>query len=194
MVRIFKMVIIISISIVFSAKAQENDTIVGDYKKDIQKDNYYSYYVKKETAPAITDWLRHREAVPIITSEIESLGYKVENHKLYETEEGKQIVLDVYLPEQNLGILFNEGHAYPVKETQRSIKIYRLYRYESSGNLVCDIFKTFPDNILVLQETWYWYQYMKDDNGNVQLLDKDTAIKILKQDVKSFIEKYKDEN
>ncbi len=194
MVKTFKIFIIISISIVFNAKSQENNTILSDYKKDIQNNNYYNYYVKNSTTSIITNWLKHDEAIPVITSEIKSFGYKVENYKLYEIEKDKQIVLDVYLPDQNLGILFNEGHAYPIKKTQRNIKIYRLYRYELSGNLVCDRFKTFPDNILVLQETWYWYQYMKKDNGDVHLLDKNTAIKILKEDIKSFIENYKDKN
>ena len=106
---------------------------------------------------------------------------------LYELPDGNRIVLDFYDRWNNIGIVFNTGHYAEVKEEHRNFRVFNQYRYMYSGgygNL--EVYKNLPNNILVLQETWYWYQKIKDNSGGNEL-NMNTAKEILRQDVRAFL-------
>ena len=48
-----------------------------------------------------------------------------------------------------------------------------------------------PKNVFVLNENCYWYQYTGNVEDNKSLLTKETAFKILRQDVKKYLTKVK---
>jgi len=171
----------------FSAcKAQSNE--IANPK--INSENYYEYYQSGGTVSTKTNWLRRHEAVPIIIDELEKLGFKTKQYILFELENAEQIILDVYNRKNNLGVVFNTGHfAFPNK-TQRNSRIYNQDKFKISGSLgKRKVYENLPKNIIVLQETWYWYQ--TQSNPNDKLLNKKTAENILREDIRKQLAELK---
>jgi hypothetical protein len=157
---------------------------------EINSKNYYEYYQSGGTKSTTTNWLRRHEAVPIIIDELEKLGFKTKQYILYELEEGEQIILDVYNRENDLGIVFNTGHFASIKKDQRNTRTYKQDKFKISGSLgKRKVYKDLPKNIIVLQETWYWYQTQSSPND--KLLNKKTAENILREDVRKQLAELK---
>tara|TARA_B100000378_G_scaffold277406_1_gene277657 strand:- start:779 stop:1351 length:573 start_codon:yes stop_codon:yes gene_type:complete len=156
----------------------------------IDNKNYYEYYYSANAVPTTTNWLRRHEAVPIIADELKNLQFKTKEYILYELEGNDKIIVDVYNKENNVGIVFNSGHfAFPDK-SQRNIVVYNQDKFKVSGTIgKRKVYDRLPENIIVLQESWYWYQYQNSRNN--KLVDKNTAEKILREDVREYMAKYK---
>jgi hypothetical protein len=159
---------------------------VEKLNSQIDTQNYYEYYHSGSTVPTTTNWLRRHEAVPIIVDELEKLGFKTREYVLYELEDNDKIIIDVFNKENNIGIVFNSGHfAFPNK-TQRNKSIYNQDKYKFSGSRgKRKVYENLPKNIIVLQETWYWYQYQSSPND--KLVEKTIAEKILREDVREIM-------
>ncbi len=134
--------------------------------------------------------MRRNEAVPIIIDELEKLGFETKQYILFELENEEDIILDVYNRENNIGIVFNSGHfAFPNKK-QRNSRIYNQDKFKISGSLGRrKVYEDLPKNIIVLQETWYWYQTQSSPND--KLLNKKTAENILRVDIRKQIAELK---
>jgi len=158
--------------------------------RPINSENYYEYYQSGGTKSTTTNWLRRHEAVPIIIDELEKLGFKTKQYILYELEEGEQIILDVYNRENDLGIVFNTGHFAFIKKDQRNTRTYKQDKFKLSGSLgKRKVYEDLPKNIIVLQETWYWYQ--TESSPNDKLLNKKTAEHILREDIRKQLAELK---
>ena len=152
----------------------------------INSENYYEYYQSGGTKSTTTNWLRRHEAVPIIIDELEKLGFKTKQYILYELEDGGQIILDVYNRENDLGIVFNTGHFAFIKKEQRNTRTYKQDKFKISGSLgKRKVYEDLPKNIIVLQETWYWYQTQSSSND--KLVNKKTAEFILREDIRKKV-------
>ena len=171
-----------------NCKVQNNERL----NPKINSENYYDYYQSGGTVSTTTNWLRRHEAVPIIIDELEKLGFETKEYILYELEENDQIIIDVYQRESNIGIVFNTGHfAFPNKN-QRNKRVYNQGKRKVSGSIGKQkVYDNLPKNIIVLQETWYWYQYQ--DSPNEKLLGKEIAENILREDVRKKIMEDKNE-
>jgi len=157
---------------------------------EINSENYYDYHLSNRTASTTTNWLRRHEAVPIIINELEKLGFKTKPYILYELEDGGQIILDVYNRKIDLGIVFNTGHFAFVNKDQRNTRTYKQDKFKISGRLgKRKVYDNLPKNIIVLQETWYWYQ--TQNSLNDKLLNKTTAENILREDIRKQIAEFK---
>jgi len=169
-----------------NCKAQTNE--IPNPK--INSENYYDYYQSGGTVSTTTNWLRRHEAVPIIIDELEKLGFKTKQYVLYEFKEGEQIILDVYNRKNDLGIVFNTGHFAFIKKDQRNNRTYKQEKFKISGSLgKRKVYDNLPKNIIVLQETWYWYQTQNSPND--KLLNKKTAEIILREDIRKQIAEFK---
>lgn len=158
---------------------------------NINRDNYYKHYKAGGAVPLTTNWLRRNEAVPIIVDELTKLGYRTHDYVLYELEDGSNILLDVYSRGSDLGVVFNTGHFAEVKEEQRNTRTFNQDKFKHSGSLgKREAYTNLPVNIIVLQETWYWYQY-RDNKSTEGLLNKATAEQILRQDIRAAAEAFK---
>ena len=51
--------------------------------------------------------------------------------------------------------------------------------------------KKLPKNVFVLNENCYWYQYSNNPEDNKSLLTKETAFRILRIDIKTYLSKVK---
>jgi hypothetical protein len=136
-----------------------------------------------------TNWISRHEAVPIIIDELNKLGYKTSSYELYELPDSNRIIVDVYNRDNDLGIVYNTGHFGSVKKEQRNTRTFNQDRFRSGGQLgKRENYDNLPDNIIVLQETWYWYQY-RDGNTN-DLLNKSTILEVLRQDIRAFVKEF----
>ena len=152
----------------------------------INSENYYEYYQSGGTKPTTTNWLRRHEAVPIIIDELEKLGFETKQYILYELENGEQIIVDVYNRKNDLGIVFNTGHYVQIKKEQRENRTYKQDKFKVSGSLgKRKVYNDLPKNIIVLQETWYWYQIQNSPND--KLVNKKTAESILREDIRNKV-------
>ncbi len=149
----------------------------------INHSNYYDYYSAEYIN---TSWIEKQEAISVILEELYSLDiYALEFNVLYELPCGNRIVLDIYSQQNNSGIVYNTGHFAEVKQEQREIKEYTQRWYLSNGNYgQRETYDSLPSNIIVLQETWYWYQVQKKKQN---LISKEDAIQILKSDIHSSV-------
>lgn len=165
-----------------ACKAQSNDII----NPKINSENYYEYYQSGGTVSTKTNWLRRHEAVPILIDELEKLGFETKQYVLFELEDGEQIILDIYNRENNLGIVFNTGHfAFPNK-TQRNTRIFNQDKFKISGSLgKRKVYENLPKNIIIVQETWYWYQIQSSPND--KLVNIKTAESILRENIRKQI-------
>jgi hypothetical protein len=156
----------------------------------INSENYYEYHQSAGTVSTTTNWLRRHEAVQIIIDELKKNGFKTKQYVLYELEVGVQIILDVYNRKNDLGIVFNTGHFAFIKKTQRNIRTYKQDKFKISGRLgKRKVYENLPKNIIVLQETWYWYQTQNSPND--KLLNKKTAENILREDIRKQLAELK---
>jgi hypothetical protein len=169
-----------------TCKSQTNE--IANLK--INSENYYEHYQSGGTVSTKTNWLRRHEAIPVIIDELEKLGFETRQYILFELEGSEQIILDVYNRENNIGVVFNTGHfAFPNK-TQRNTRIYNQDKFKISGSLgKRKVYENLPKNIIVLQETWYWYQTQSSPND--KLLNKKTAENVLRDDIRKQIAQLK---
>lgn len=153
----------------------------------IDRTNYYDHYKIITTHYVTTTFLSMEQVKSVVMDELIKLNYKFEIDKAYELESTERITLDFYLEDQKLGILFPSSNNYgSVKKEHKNIntdieKPYMLERNLSNGGLYRDI--------LVLQKTWYWYQYT-EENIDVELCGKSDIEEILRQDLRFFIKEY----
>jgi hypothetical protein len=158
-------------------------------KDKVNSDNYYEYRVTPVPGQGVvsTDWIRRNEAVPIIIEELEKLGLKISPYVLYELEDGNKIILEAYNRQNDIGLVFNTGHLLTVKKEQRDTRTFNQDGFKYGGSLSRrSAYKELPQNIVVLQETWYWYQYTDDQSIEIHV-DKETAMRILREDISAFI-------
>ena len=160
----------------------------------ITSNNYYDFYKNSDGKPITTNWLRRTEIVPIIQSELEKYGFKNNREfRLYKLENEQFIVLEMYNEEYNFGFIYKTGHSAQPKETHRTEKIdfaitYSDFLGKSSGYVKVDL----PNNVYILNENCYWYQYENDKYEKNAFVNRDVIIKILKSDIQKVLAKYKD--
>jgi len=168
---------------IFNCTGQEN----GTANPEINSENYYDYHTSGAT---VTNWIRRNEAVPIIIDELGKLGFETFQYVMFELNDGEQIILDVYNRKNNIGIVFNTSHFMTIKKEQRNSKTYNQDKFKISGSLgKRKVYDSLPKNIIVLQETWYWYQ--TKNNSSEKLVNKKTAENILREDIRNQIAELK---
>lgn len=170
-------------------------------QKKIDCNNYYDYYVNFEDKDkkgilgnSITnDWLRKNEVIPIIIEELQNAGYTwLYDNKLFKITDGQYIVISAYTRKSNFGFLYIEGHnAKPEKNDRNTLTQkndygvdYLSYEETISGKPNIIKIEKLPNNIFVLNENCYWYQYTDNNLDAKKLITKEDAIKILRQDIK----------
>jgi len=179
-------------------------TAIGqiDYSK-VDTSNYYAFYKTNQLnikgKQLATNWLRLDEVTPIILEEMEKAGYETPfSHTILKLDT-QYIVLTAYYRNSNFGFLFITGHSSSVaKENRKRLTqdhdwgtayIETVLLQDGSQNFMR--IKTIPDNIFVLNENNYWYQYTEKASDKNKLITKDIAVKILRQDIKAYLSKHR---
>ncbi|MCL9807054.1 hypothetical protein NAT51_16080 [Flavobacterium amniphilum] len=171
---------------------------------NINSSNYYDYYLdfpaKKKKGlqgkTLTTNWLRLNEVIPIIIEELKKAGYKgIHTNELVKINNEQSIIIPVYSKKSNFGFLYIEIHAaipnkkHRIERTQKeSMGVDYIYWKElPTGESVPIKVEKLPENIFVLNENCYWYQYTENPVDQKQLVSKDDAYKILIEDIKTYL-------
>ena len=174
-----------------------------DINDKIDTSNYYDYYSHGKNLKGqglTTSWLSLNEVTPIITEELKKAGHDLlYEHTLFKVAPGQYIVLAAYSRKSNFGFLFIEGHYMdPSKGDRKHLTQndlvgadYSSCEETPSGQPNFVKIKKLPKNVFVLNENCYWYQYTDNSDDNKSLLTKETAIKLLRQDIKKYLSKAK---
>lgn len=177
-------------------------------QKKITQENYYDYYVKfeqKETKGIIGDrigtgWLSKLEVIPIIYDEFKKAGYEaVFTNKLFKVNDSQYIVLSAYNRKANFGFLYVEGHnAIPEKKDRINLNHrdeygtdYLIYEETPTGKPNMIYIDKLPENIFLLNENCYWFQFTDNPKDSDKFFSKKDAIEILKKDVRQYLSKMK---
>ena len=169
----------------------------------IDTSNYYDYYYdyynhRMLDAPPTTNWLRIDDVVPIIAEEMKLEGHEwIYTNKLFKVDSNQYIVLAAYSRKSNFGFLYVEGHyAISEKKHRQNLTIenntltgaeYISCEETPSGKPNFVKITKLPPNVFLLFENVYWYQYTGDAEIDKNLLSKECAIKILKQDIRKYL-------
>jgi len=174
-----------------------------DINTKIDTSNYYNYYSDGRNLKdqgVTTAWLTLNEVVPIIMDELEKAGHDwLYDYSLFKVAPGQYIVLAAYSRKSNFGFLYIQGHEmFPSKQHRKQLTQndllgadYSSCEETPSGEPNFVKIKKLPKNVFVLNENCYWYQYTGNVEDNKSLLTKETAFKILRQDVKKYLTKVK---
>lgn len=174
-----------------------------DINDKIDSSNYYSYYSYGKNLKGqnlTTSWLKMDEVVPVIMDELEKAGHDwLYDYSLFKVAPGQYIVLAAYSRKSNFGFLYIQGHEiFPSKDHRKHLTQndllgadYSSCEETPSGKPNFIKIKKLPKNVFVLNENCYWYQYTDNKEDNKSLVTKETAFKILRQDVKKYLKKVK---
>jgi len=174
-----KRIIIVVFSLTFCLTVKSQNT-------NITNENYYEFHTTAQT----TSWLSRDEIVPIIIEELEKYNFKW-NYKyvLYDLNDTVSILLDVYSKENNFGFIYKTGH-YSMPDIKHKINLeYTQTKYNLKGSMVRNKIDL-PENIYLLNENLYWYQYNKDENEINDFVCKSKIIEILRNDLRNVLDNY----
>lgn len=171
---------------------------------DINNRNYYDYYRKPTLDGPLkgrrlsTGWLGEDEVNLVLQEELKKAGHEwVVGNQLYRLDSVQYVVLNAYSQKSGVGILYTPGHtAFPQpahrQERGRDMAGVGHVDYVQSvagPGAQRDVMRIrrLPDNVLMLAENWYWYQYTENPGDAKHLLTKDDALRILRQDVQEAL-------
>ncbi|MBN9381089.1 MAG: hypothetical protein J0H74_10000 [Chitinophagaceae bacterium] len=159
--------------------------------KEINNKNYYSYFTNRGSV----NWLRVNDAVPAIIDEIIKNGipyHTISVGDLIRINDSTALVVTITFEKagKKYGFLYESGHGIPLDANERSflnekIHSYTQAEYDTKGNVKFMKINPLPQNILLLKETCYWFQF--DDKETKYPVSKAVALNILRQDVDDYI-------
>ncbi|MCL9805455.1 hypothetical protein NAT51_07975 [Flavobacterium amniphilum] len=179
-------------------------TSFGQNENKINSSNYYDYYLdfpamkKKGLHGKIltTNWLRLKEVIPVIIDELKKAGYTdITQNEEVKVNDTQSLTTPVYCKKSNFGFLYIEIHSetpnkkHRIERTQKeSMGVdYIDWKELPNGKITAVKIEKLPENIFVLNENCYWYQYTDNPVDSKQLVSKEDAFKIIREDIKAYL-------
>jgi hypothetical protein len=157
----------------------------------IDTSNYYGY----ARDGGSFDWIRTSDAVPVIIEEIRNAGFSnafLQVGRLVRLDKNTVFVVTVHWEgEKPFGYIYEEGHSQQPNVADRHFMqdeyrdSYSQAELGSGGELKYQKVGKLPRNIFLLRERCYWFQ--SDDTGGNYPVSKDVAIRILRQDIRAYL-------
>lgn len=157
----------------------------------IDTSNYYGYMRDGGSF----EWIRTSDAVPVIIEEIRNAGFSnafLQVGRLVRLDKNTVFVVTVnWEGEKPFGYIYEEGHGQQPHAADRQFlhdeyrDSYSQAEIGSSGELKYQKIGKLPRNIFLLRERCYWFQF--DDAGGNYPVSKDVAIRILRQDIRAYL-------
>lgn len=159
----------------------------------INADNYYQYYNSISASKVTTAFLDRDEIIAQIIKELDRFNFEHNRkHILYELEDNSKIVLDVYSSDKNIGFLIQQGLYAPPQESHRNHSGFEYAFYDHIGKITRTNLENVPENLHVLLETNYWYQYSQSKYEKNDGVCREKILMILESDIHNILAKYKD--
>lgn len=162
------------------------------YSQKIDNTNYYNYQIKYGT----TYWLHSCEAIPVIIDELLKNGiqdYTIGIGNLININDSTSVVVTVSFLVKNItyGFIYQDTHFGELDVSHRDFltnstkqSYMQFGKYKDIGYKCMEI-KPLPENVFLLRETCYWYQYKPD--GSNAIVTKEIAINIFRQDIRNYL-------
>jgi hypothetical protein len=159
-------------------------------KVKIDKSNYYNYFQSMGT----TNHLRISEVVPILIEEFKMAGisyYNINIGELIKINDSASLVLAVSVFNQpKFGFVYETSHTAMKDQKERNFfnhtkKSFSQYQRNISGRGNYITIDSLPNNIFLLKQTCYWYQY--DNSKSYFPVSKEVIIEILRQDIRTYM-------
>ncbi len=160
----------------------------------IDTSNYYNYYREGGRL----NWLSPSDAVPVIIEEIKNAGFStafIEIGRLIKIDKTTSLVQQVSFNnnEISFGFIYETGHSLGLLVSDRDYlkdetrEEYAQPEHPINGPVKFNRIYPLPRNVFLLKERCYWFQF--DEKGSAYPVTKDLAIKILRQDIRAFLNK-----
>jgi|SRR5689334_7877752 len=159
--------------------------------KAIDTSNYYDYYQNKGS----TNWLRISDATPIIIDELKKAGLSyafINVGSLLKVNDTTHLVVTVsFTQDPEFGFIYEQSHSAFPNKTERMFlrdsdpQTFQQYERDLKGKLIFNESTQLPNNIFLLRETCYWYQYGDPDRDFA--VSKTIAENILRQDIRNYL-------
>lgn len=171
------------------------------FSQKITSDNYYDSYVQFIKGNKLTTaWLTELETAQILEDEMKKAGFEwISKFRIIKLDNGEIVNSICFSEKSKVGFLFEGMHALPNK-SRRNIKSMNKenlgYDYAEkivSLNGESDFIKvqTVPDNLFILKNDPYWYQFTETPQSKHILVDKETIIEILRNDIRKVFANFK---
>jgi hypothetical protein len=160
----------------------------------IDTSNYYNYYREGGSL----NWLSPSDAVPVIIEEIKNAGFSnafIDIGRLIKIDKTTSLVQQVSFNnnEISFGFIYETGHNMGLSVSDRDYlkdetrEEYAQPEHPINGTVKFNRIYPLPRNVFLLKERCYWFQF--DEKGSAYPVTKDLAIKILRQDIRAFLNK-----
>lgn len=159
----------------------------------IDTSNYYNY----TRDGGSFNWLRTSDVIPVIIEEIINAGFSyafIDVGHLVKIDKSTSLVLQVsYNKDIRFGFVYENSHGASVSARDRDFLTddykdsYVQSEYTLGGEAKFNRINQLPKNIFLLKESCYWFQF--DNIGNSFPVSKEVAIKILRQDIRAYLNK-----
>lgn len=162
----------------------------------IDNNNYYDFQKNSGNL----NWLRSCDVVPIIIDELLKNGipyHTISVGDLIKVNDSTRFVVTVSFSkgDKDYGILYEANHGLPLNRKDRAFltdqkKVsYVQAEKDNKGDVNFMRIDPIPDNIFLLKETCYWFQF--DSNGTKYPVNKEIAQNILRQDLGVYLKTLK---
>ena len=171
------------------------------YSQKITSENYYDSFVKFIPNHKLTTaWVNKYEVAKVLEEEMKNAGYEwLSTFRIVRISNGEYVTSICFSEKSKVGFLYEEIHSLP-NPNRKTLK--SMYKANTGNDYVEKIvllsgdsefikIKELPTNLYLLKEDPYWYQFTDKPQNEKILVDKQTALEILRSDVKRIIATFK---
>jgi hypothetical protein len=147
-----------------------------------------------------TAWVNKYEVAQILDEEMKKAGFEwISTFTLVKIDNDQIVTAICFSEKSKVGFLYEGTHGLPDIKRKELKSMFK----ENTGNdyaenivpLVGDSqflkIKEVPENLFILKEDPYWYQYTEKAQNEKILVDKQTILDILRNDIKVIISTFK---
>ncbi len=173
------------------------------FSQKITSANYYDFYGKKENLKGkrlVTAWLNKIEASQILVEEMENAGFEwITDFRIIKLNESEYILATCFSEKSKVGFVYEPTHgAIPNKQNRELKSLHKQMTGNDYLEKIVDLnensqflkIKELPENLQIIKEDIYWYQYTDNPEDDKYLVTKKDMLNIFRNDIKKQISKF----
>ncbi|OWR14139.1 hypothetical protein [Chryseobacterium sp. VAUSW3] len=174
------------------------------FSQKFNSENYYENYGKKEKLQGkrlATAWLNEIDAAQILSEEMKNAGFEwVREFRIIKVNENEHILAICYSEKSKVGFVYEPTHgAFPKKQNRELKSLLKRNSGNDYSEKIVDLngnsqfikIKDMPDNIFIIKEDIYWFQFTDNKDDDKYLVTKNDMLEIFREDIRKVIAKFK---
>lgn len=174
------------------------------FSQKFNSENYYENYGKKENLQGkrlATAWLNEIDAAQILSEEMKNAGFEwVREFRIIKVNENEHILAICYSEKSKVGFVYEPTHgAFPKKQNRELKSLLKRNSGNDYSEKIVDLngnsqfikIKDMPDNIFIIKEDIYWFQFTDNKDDDKYLVTKNDMLEIFREDIRKVIAKFK---